>query len=179
MRGSKPPEAGGSAPAVPPGQGRKAHVEPLPPPTPMGKCHELSTTTPQKGRASPYTVDDATMQPCRVAPPASPHHTKNPGRGRQAGLPPQYLRDRDTKPMAPQAGWSPKQSASEPLPSLRCKERLPGFPPHRHKKTRPLPILSMMRPRLGVAPLPRRPSRRVPPGAFASRACSYRKGRRA
>jgi hypothetical protein len=48
-------------------------------------------------------------------------------------------------PLALQAEWSPKQSASEPLPSLRCKECLPGFPPHRCRKTRPHPILSMKR----------------------------------
>ena len=52
----------------------EAHVEPLPTPRSSEKPPELWTTTPQKGRASPYTINNATMQPRRTDYPAAHDH---------------------------------------------------------------------------------------------------------
>jgi hypothetical protein len=52
--------------------GGKAHLEPSLSLRSFGTPAGLSTATPYKGPACPYTIDDATMQPCRVDYPASP-----------------------------------------------------------------------------------------------------------
>jgi hypothetical protein len=49
----------------------KAHPEPPLALRSFGTPPGLSTATPHKGPASPYTIDDATMQPCPVDYPAS------------------------------------------------------------------------------------------------------------
>jgi hypothetical protein len=66
------PEAGWSAPAVPSGQGRKAHRShycPSPTERPLG----LSTRAPPKGLASLSTINGATMRVCKADRPASRH----------------------------------------------------------------------------------------------------------
>jgi hypothetical protein len=59
--------------------GGKAHPEPPLALRSFGTPPGLSTATPHKGPDCPYTIDDATMQPCRVDYPASPHQRQDQG----------------------------------------------------------------------------------------------------
>jgi hypothetical protein len=54
--------------------GGKAHLEPPLALRSFGTPPRLSTTAPHKGPDCPYTVDDATMQPCGADCPASLYH---------------------------------------------------------------------------------------------------------
>jgi len=113
-------------------------------PSPTGRPPGLSTTTPLQGRASPYTINGATMRPCRGDPPAVAHSIAAGSRSHPnpAGA-------------GGRAVYEANRIRSHCLPLLTG--RLPGFCPPFRYNANPHSILSMPRSRHGVTTLSNRP----------------------
>ena len=122
---------------------------------------------PLQGRASPYTINAATMRLCRPDHPAPHDHSIAVGLSRnpRGWKPLPHPAPTQNRP-APQAGPSATRSASGASTFLRRQEGPPCFPPQPRRRARPpltlsIPRLCRFAEQTSLPSTPRPPQQRV------------------